>query len=124
MGKKTGNPRGRPAGYDKERARLRLREIVLRHHEALVEAQIKNALGIRYLVSRDRKTGKFTKLTEEQAKAKLGDEAFQRDNEILEIWDERPNVQAFTDLMNRTIDKPAEHVEQVISGGLEIAWKE
>ena len=123
MGKRTGKPRGRPKGWAKERQRQKLHEAVWAAQDALVEAQVKNALGIRYLVSRDRKTGKFTKLTEKEAEARANDKAWQRDNEILEVWDERPNIQAFTDLMNRTMGKPAEHVEQTISGGLEIKWK-
>lgn len=119
-------PRGRPkgtGGWDKARAYQRLREIVWANQDALHEAQVKNALGIRYLVSRDKKTGKFTKISEEQAKERLSDAAWLANNELLEVWDERPNVQAYTDLMNRVLGKPAEHVEQTVSGGLEITWK-
>ena len=31
--------------------------------------------------------------------------------EIIEVWEKDPSVQAFTDLMNRTLDKPAEQVK-------------
>lgn len=102
---------GHPKGWDKARAHQRLRELVWEQQDALHLAQIKNALGIRYLVSRDKKTGKFTKLSEAEAEARSKDKAWQRDNEVLEVWDERPNVQAYADLMNRTLGKPAEHVE-------------
>jgi predicted lipase len=111
MGKRTGNPRGRPKGWDKVKAHDRLRELIWQHQDSLHEAQIKNALGIRYLVSRDKKTGKFTKLTEAEAEARSKDAAWQRDNETLEVWDERPNIQAYSDLMNRTLGKPSEHLE-------------
>jgi uncharacterized protein YfbU (UPF0304 family) len=124
VGKRTGNPKGRPKGWDKARAHAPLRELVWAQQDAMHEAQIKNALGIRYLVSRDRKTGKFTKLTEAEAEARSKDGKWQRDNEILEVWDERPNVQAYTDIMNRVLGKPTEHLEQTVQGGLEIKWKD
>jgi hypothetical protein len=30
--------------------------------------------------------------------------------EVIEVWEKDPSVQAFTDLMNRTIDKPIEQM--------------
>lgn len=117
------NKGGRPKGWDKERQRQKLREQFFQHQDAIVEAQIKNSLGIKYLVSRDRKSGKFSKLSAEQAESRLSDEAWLADNEIIEIWEERPNVQAFTGLADRALGKPTEHIEQEISGGLELTWK-
>lgn len=104
---KRGGPRpgsGRPKGFDKEYARLKLREQVFANIDAMVDAQISNARGIKYLVWRDKKTGKF-KPVPEDALERLSDAG-----EVIEVWEEKPNVQAFTDLMNRTIDKPAEQV--------------
>jgi len=98
---------------------MRLREIVAKHWDAMIEAQVKNSMGIRYLVSRDKKTGKFTKLTEEEAKTRLTSES----EEVIEVWDERPNVQAFTDLANRHIDKPTESVQSEIKGDITIKWQ-
>lgn len=98
-----------PKGYrtrktlDKEAARAVLRELVVAQLEPLVEAQVKNAKGIKYLVVRDKKRGKFLRVTEAMAAVKLG-----KDEEIVEVWEKDPSVQAFTDLMNRALDKPAE----------------
>jgi len=98
---------------------MRLRELVSANWDAMIQAQIKNSMGIRYLVSRDKKTGKFTKLTEEEAKTRLTSES----EEVIEVWDERPNVQAFTDLANRHIDKAVEQVQADIKGDITIKWQ-
>jgi hypothetical protein len=39
------------------------------------------------------------------------------------IYTKDPNVQAFTDLLNRCIDKPAEHVQVEGSGSITIRWQ-
>src|SRR5689334_7350167 len=96
-------------GFDKERAREQLRTKVLEHLDAMTEAQIASAKGINYLVSRDKKSGKFKVLSAEDAKKLLDGE--QSEVEVIEVWKERPNTPAFTDLLNRTIDKPAEQVD-------------
>jgi hypothetical protein len=43
---------------EKEAARI----AITKHLEPLIEAQVANALGIKYLVKRDKKTGKFTRV--------------------------------------------------------------
>ena len=103
---------------EKAAAREALRQLVLQHMERLVGAQLSNATGIKYLVTRDKRSGKFIRVTEAMAKAKVGDT-----EEIIEVWEKDPNVQAFTDLMNRAIDKPAEQVQEVEHrGGITIRW--
>jgi len=87
----------------KELLRERLRQRVAAQLDPLVDAQIANAMGIKYLVTRHKSSGKFIRVTEAMAKAKAGD-----DEEIIEVWEKDPQVQAFTDLLNRTLDKPAE----------------
>ncbi len=100
---------GRPKGSKtaktlvKEEARRLLREKVTAQLGPLVEAQIENALGIKYLVVRERKGGKFIRVTESMAQAKLG-----KGEEIVEVWEKDPSIHAFTDLMNRALDKPKE----------------
>ncbi len=74
----------------------------------LVEAQIENALGIKYLVVREKKGGKFLRVTESMAQAKLG-----KGEEIIEVWEKDPSIHAFADLMNRALDKPKEQVLEV-----------
>lgn len=111
---------GRPKGtlnastITKEMAREALRQIVLAEMTELVGAQIAQAKGIRYMVVRQKSTGKFLRVGEQQA-ANLND-----DEEIIEIWEKDPSTPAFTDLMNRAIDKPIEMVEQHHSGALVI----
>lgn len=113
-GKRAGA--GRPAGtrnpetISKEKAREALRQIVLREMSELLAGQIAHAKGLKYLVVRDRKTGKFLRVTEAMAKAKSGDES---DEETIEVWEKDPSVQAFTDLMNRALDKPKEQEQEV-----------
>lgn len=107
------------ATLDKEAAREALRALVKEHLAEMTAAQIANAKGVKYLVARDKQTGKFRRLTAEAlASFEEGGE-----REVVEVWEKDPNVSAFTDLLNRTLDKPAEHVQQTVSGALEITWK-
>lgn len=120
--KKRGGARpgaGMPKGYktrktlDKEAARAALRELVVAQLRPLVDAQVANAMGLKYLVVREKSSGKFLRVSEIAAKAAQGEE-------IIEVWEKDPCVQAFTDLMNRALDKPAEQEQQVslhVTGG-------
>jgi len=104
---------------DKAIAREALRAIVDRHMEAMTEAQIKHAQGIKFLVKRSVRGGKFEKVAADDLETalKLQDEG----EIILEVWDKDPSVQAYTDLMNRHIDKPKEQEqEHKIDGTLTI----
>ena len=94
------------ATLDKEQAREALRAIVKEHMAEMVAAQVDNAKGLKYLIARDKKSGKFRRLSGDDA-ALTGDS----DSETIEVWAKDPNVSAFTDLLNRTLDKPTEHVE-------------
>lgn len=91
---------------EKEAARAAIRQVILEHAESMLAAQIANAQGLKYLVTREKGTGKFVRVGEAMAKAKQGQQ-----EETIEVWEKDPSVQAFTDLMNRAIDKPADHVE-------------
>ncbi len=92
----------------KEQAREALRALVLREMEAMTSAQIAHAKGLSYLVARDKSTGKFERVTAEQLQAweTSPDEA----PTVIEVWQKDPSIQAFTDLMNRALDKPAEQM--------------
>lgn len=119
---KRGRPVGTktPATLNKEMAREALRAIVMREMDALVSAQVANAKGLNYLVARNAKTGKFERVTT----AMLDNPDQYPEN--VEVWEKDPSVQAFTDLMNRTIDKPAEHVEMTGAdkGPIVFKWQE
>lgn len=114
---KSGNPAGRKKGaptkatLDKEQAREMLRELVKESLRPMTEAQIANASGLKFLVLREKKSGKFIKrITDVEGEIQLDPE-----KEIVEVWAKDPSVQAFTDLLNRTLDKPKETLEAVVT---------
>ena len=92
----------------KEQARDALRQIVLREMEALAAAQIANAKGISHFFLRDPKTGQFVKI--EDAKAIQTALNAGEEGSYYWIFTKDPSIQAFTDLMNRALDKPADQV--------------
>lgn len=103
----------------KEAAREAMRQIVMAHMEELAAAQIANAKGIKFLVVRQKTTGKFLRVTESMAQLKSG--ALKKDEEIIEVWEKDPSVQAFTDLMNRALDKPKEQPQDVnVTGQIDV----
>lgn len=71
------------------------------------------ALGTKYLVTRDAKTGKFINLDAEKTALMLQCGMAEQ----IEVWDHLPNVQAFVALSDRAIDKPSEHLEMTGEGG-------
>jgi hypothetical protein len=96
-----------PRTIAKEQAREALRALVMEHFRPLVEGQIANAMGLRYLVVRDKVTGKFLRVGE------AGSRGLKPNEEVIEVWEKEPSVPAFTDLMNRTLDKPMEQPFEV-----------
>ena len=94
-----------PATLSKEAAREVARQRILADIEPMLAAQIDHAKGLKYLVTRDRKTGKFIRVG--PALASLANE------ETIEVWEKDPSVQAFTDLMNRALDKPKEQEQEI-----------
>ncbi len=113
---------GRKRGQNKQTlekavAREIVRALICPHLKPLVEAQVANAIGLKYLVVRDKKTGKFSRVTEALARVEDGEE-------IIEVWEKDPCIQAFTDLMNRAIDKPAEQEQtHAVTGEIVFSWK-
>src|SRR5215510_12421424 len=89
---------------EKEEARRLLREQVLAEMGPMTASQIATAKGIKYLVARAKKGGKFVHLNEELYNTIVsgGD----TEHELIEVWAEKPSTQAYTDLMNRALDKP------------------
>src|SRR6516225_9745742 len=110
-GKKGGRPKGSlgPEALDKIAVRERVRELVIKRIDEMVNAQIENALGIKYLVTSDRRTKKFIRVGPAMAS--------RANEETVEVWQKDPSVPAFTDLMNRAIDKPAEQPTQLEHAG-------
>lgn len=108
---------GRPKGYkepktlEKEAARELVRTLVTAQLGPLVQAQIDNALGIKYLVTRNKITKQFIRVGEAVARVAQGSK-----EEEIEVWEKDPSVHAFTDLMNRALDKPKEQAFDVNLG--------
>lgn len=101
---------------DKIEAREFLRQRVIAEMGAMLTAQIAHAKGLSYLMVRD-KAGKFTKVSAAAAKQFTGEE-------ILEVWEKDPSVQAFTDLLNRALDKPKEQEQEIdLKAELRIRWQ-
>lgn len=105
----AGRPKG-PQTLEKEALRDLVRARVAKQLGRLVDAQIANAQGLKYLVARNKKTGKFERVSKERMEALLKRADTDDELEVIEVWDKDPSVQAFTDLVNRTIDKPAEQM--------------
>lgn len=102
-----------PATLDKLAAREFVRQKVTEALEPLIAAQIANATGLKYLVARDPKTGKFERI----GPGGVTSEA------IIEVWEKDPSVQAFSDLLNRALDKPKEQEQAIdLKAELAISW--
>lgn len=92
----------------KEQAREVARAIITKHLEPMITRQIAHAMGVGHLYTRD-KAGKFTKIEHEAEVDRLLAEG--KEDEDYWIFAKDPSVQAFTDLMNRALDKPAQQVK-------------
>lgn len=117
---------GKPKGYkhqatlDKIAAREVVRQFVTANLQPMLEAQLAHAIGLKYLIARDKKTGKFIRLTEDAAASMLekGDDGSRY---LIEVWEKDPSVQAFTDLLNRALDKPKEQEQEIkVSGDADL----
>lgn len=102
----------------KAEAREVVRQLVMAEMQPMIHAQVAHAKGLQYLVRRDKKTGKFVTVGPDE----LAD--IDQDETPLEVWKKEPNVPAFTDLMNRCLDKPKEQEQDIkIDGKLDITVK-
>lgn len=105
---------GRKKGYkepktlEKEAARAALRAQVFAELAPMIYAQIEAAKGIKYLMAREKKGGKFVPVTEGMAKAIA--EGTDTKHELMEVWEKPPSTHAFADLMDRSLDKAAQPV--------------
>src|SRR5215813_11431971 len=117
----AGRPKGMkwPSTLAKAEARDKVRQFINERLGEFLEAMADNVLGIRHLMMRDPKTGKFERITGD---AKQIDEALKTKTAFW-IYTKDPSVQAFTDLLNRALDKPAEHVEIAGGGSITIHWQ-
>ena len=99
-GRKGGRPK-QQATLDKLAAREFVRQRVTAALGPLIDAQVANASGLKYLVVREKGSGKFVRVTEAMARAKQGSQ-----EETIEVWEKDPSIAAFTDLLNRAPTNP------------------
>ena len=119
----AGRPKGikLPATLDKILAREHVRELVTANLGPMIRAQIAHACGIGHLYTRD-KAGKFNKIEDQaQVDALLANGTKDED---YWIFTKDPSVQAFTDLLNRALDKPKEQEQSLdVKGSLVLSWQ-
>ena len=96
-GKREGSGRHKgtrwPSTLAKAEAREKVRQFITERLGEFLEAMADNVVGLKHLMMRDPKTGKFERLTD----AKQIDKALKSKNACW-IYTKDPNVQAFTDL--------------------------
>lgn len=106
-GAKPGNQNG--MCVDKAKYRQAARDVIGPHMVDVLAAHIKNAMGISYLVRRDKATGKFVRVGA-LAVPQTPEEA-EKSGEVIEVWEKDPSIEAAKVLLDRLLDKPSEHIE-------------
>ena len=109
----------------KEAARELVRQEVTKHMGAMIEGQVRAASGLTHLMLRN-EDGTWSKapadMTEDQMLSVLNGDASR-----YYLATKDPSTPAFTDLMNRALDKPKEQAQDVnlnVSGDLAAAIAE
>lgn len=124
--RENGKLGGRPPGptkntLDKIAAREYVRQRVFEELDPLLRAQFDNAKGISHFMLRDPETGQFKRLTDPAEIAAALNATDAAEGSTYYIYAKDPSIQAFTDLMNRALDKPKEQEqEHVITGDAEL----
>lgn len=105
-----------PSTLDKIAAREAVRQLVTEHMREMTLAQIGQASGAKYLVTRDKASGKFIRVGPAMAA--------NSQEETIEVWEKDPSTPAYTDLMNRALDKPKEQEQEVdVKAEIVIRWQ-
>lgn len=112
--RRNGRRGGRPKGSRgkatvardaaKEVAREFTRQRITAQLGPIVDAAIKRALGLSYLVTRDAGSGKFIRVTR-QTLAKI--------TTVIEVWEKEPDIQAVRELLDRALDRAKEQALDV-----------
>ena len=117
-----GRPRGKKMlkTLQAEQAREHVRQRVIARLDPMLDAQFDNAEGLKHLMMRDPKPGKFERITGD---AKQVDKALKTKNAVW-IYTKDPNITAFSDLLNRAFGKPTEQIQlSGADGPLVIRWQ-
>ncbi len=109
------------ATMEKALVREETRKYIQQHMPAMLRAQIAHAIGIGHLFVRDDK-GKFSRVVDEVEMERLLSEGTQ-DTDYW-IFAKDPSVQAFSVLLDRTLDQAPKPVELTGKDGapLEVKW--
>ena len=113
-----GRPKGTkdPHTRDKDAQRALYAQGVFAAQAAIQRAQIQSAIGLVHVFLRD-KEGKWTRCEDpEQIETALNS----GDPNCYMLSTKDPNVAAAKDLFDRALDKPTEHVDMQVSGGLDL----
>lgn len=121
----AGTKLGRRWASTMEKALVReeTRKLIQQHLPAMLRSQIAHAIGIGHLFTRD-KHGKFSRIEDEAEIDRLLSEG-EKDTDYW-IFAKDPSVQAFAELLDRTLDQAPKPVELTGAdrGPLEVTWKE
>lgn len=133
--KPTGRPPGRPKGLKDSPTSRRgaakrqkvmeqaaaaefTRQYITARLEPILEAQLDNAVGIKYLMARDRKGGRWKRL---ESLPKPGQQVG-TDDEIVEVYAKDPSVHAAVELLMRALGKARDTVDLNARGDLVLRW--
>lgn len=99
-----------PQTLEKEAAREALRVRLTREMEGVAEALVSRCKGVRYFVTRNKKTGKYELVTNpDQVVAALNSE----DEESGEFYTDKPETTAIKEFFDRTVDKSKEQAQEI-----------
>src|SRR4051812_2142322 len=113
-GKRTGA--GRKKGHKEQRtlakdlAREALRVKLTREMDAVADALLSRARGVRYFVTRNKKTGKFELVTDAE---RIVDALNSEDDESGEFYTDKPDTAAIKEIFDRMVDKSKEPEQDV-----------
>jgi hypothetical protein len=103
---------------EKSATRELVRQVVTENLGPMLRAQIAHSQGIGHLFTRDA-AGKFSRIVDEEEGLRILSEGTQGTDFWIFMKD--PSVQAFTDLMDRALDKAGNSVQEVkITGEAEM----
>lgn len=103
----AGAPKGCKHQKPREKAEVRevIRQRLTAHADVFVDALVSRAKGVRYFVTRNKKTGKYEIVTNpEQVVSALNGE----DENTGEFYTDKPDVSAIREALDRMIDRPKE----------------
>src|SRR5215470_9265844 len=95
---------------EKAEARELVRQMITENLKPMIKAQIANACGVQHFFLRDPSTGQFKRITDPDEIEAALNAPNASEGSTYWIFSKDPNVQAFTDLLNRALDKPTDQV--------------